>query len=421
MKLQNSYIFLKHPYKETQSSSQDKDGTIVIELGKNVHSYIKQAFPFVSKVEDSGNFYKRKYIGTIQNDKNVCNVEFVITDVADVKYLDVFVEGKSKSQIIGCLEFIQDTLLNSGIRETYVEIISYDSISEYYCNKMSVKLNTLERNLRKLLFNIYVLNFGKDYYQATMDIELQKKIKGLINSSNSSEQKNAIKKAYKVSSNTQAAVISCLQQFFYSFELGDIQNFLFKPTWTEIDEKDKQKFLAEHEDLSELSDAELRTAIIQLSPKSDWERFFSEKVAIDDIEGMIDKIRKYRNSVAHYKFFNQNDYKNCNKLVARFNKAILSAIKITEEVDFVEKNNMTLREALSNFAERLNQIVNPVKEAAQKFFQSSAFQQLTGISRILQESAGALAMNSALSSVEKSVTHFFDDDELEEDDDEGDS
>ena len=92
---------------------------------------------------------------------------------------------------------------------------------------MVVKLNKLERNLRKLLFNIYILNFGENYYQATMSSDLQNKIKKLINSATTKEQKDRIKSAYNVNSK-EAESIARLQQFFYSFELADMQSFLMK-------------------------------------------------------------------------------------------------------------------------------------------------------------------------------------------------
>lgn len=404
MKLQNSYIFLKHPYKKETSTTKDKDGNLTIVLETNICGYITNAFPFVSKEDNVESFYKRKYSGGVQIGKSSCEVEFIVTEVADVKYLDVIVDAKSKAQIVSCLEYIQETLLNSGIRERYIEIISYDSVSEYYCNKVSIKLNRLERNLRKLLFNIYILNFGKDYYQATTDIELQGKIKGLINSNISKEQRDAIKKAYNVNGE-QAKAINCLQQFFYSFELGDIQNFLFKPSWTDVDEDEKKEFLSAHEDLSLLSDRELRSAILQFSPKSDWERFFSNKIEIDQIENIIDTIRRYRNSVAHYKFFSKEDYKICNKLINRLNKAILSAICVTEEVDFAKKNTAALRNALTAFSEKISSIVNPIREAAQKLFQSGVFQQIADISQKLQNGVvitqiGELALKTVLPSLQ---------------------
>ena len=68
-------------------------------------------------------------------------------------------------------------------------IVSYDSVSEYYCNKAYPKLNKLERNLRKLLFNTYTVNFGVDYYQKTVSPDLQKKIKGVIQAKGNEEKK----------------------------------------------------------------------------------------------------------------------------------------------------------------------------------------------------------------------------------------
>ena len=66
---------------------------------------------------------------------------------------------------------------DSGIQADDIMVISYDAISEYYCNKIYPKLNELERNLRKLLFNIYIVNFGKDYYKATVSEDLKQKLK----------------------------------------------------------------------------------------------------------------------------------------------------------------------------------------------------------------------------------------------------
>ena len=169
MELQNSYIFLKNPYrKEEKVDNRSADGTVVLTVGKNLFNYIKASFPTITKVDGYGNFYKKKYSTDLQFGKVTCKVEFIITEVVDTKYLDVVVKGNTKVQIVKCLEHIQYTLLTSGVRERYIDIVSYDAVSEYYCNKIYPKLNTLERNLRKLLFNIYIVNFGRDYHKATV-------------------------------------------------------------------------------------------------------------------------------------------------------------------------------------------------------------------------------------------------------------
>ena len=279
MQLQNSYIFLKNPYgKEEMANKRSEDGTLVLTIGKNLYSYIKSSFPTINKVDDNKNFYKNKYVADLKCGNVICRTEFIITEVVDTYYLDIVVVGNTKAQIVKCLEFIQYTLLTSGVRESYIDIVSYDAVSEHYCNKIYPKLNTLERNLRKLLFNIYIVNFGRDYYKITVSEELQGKIKGVINIDSSKKGKEHVKEEYKTSTKKEAEEIERLQKFFYSFEYNDIQKLLFTPSWTDVDEADKAKFLESNADLSELSDEELRESFSKYVPRSDWERFFSNKI-----------------------------------------------------------------------------------------------------------------------------------------------
>jgi len=337
MTLQNSYIFLSNPYKkEKKKEKRTPDGAIILDVGKNVYSYISAVFPNLTKDKESSNLFRREYGCSVQVGTDCCEVKFIINEVVDITYLDVVAEGKTKAQIIKCLEQVQDTLLSSGVREDFIDIVSYDAISEYYCNKILPKLNALERNLRKLLFNIYIVNFGREYYQATISKELQDKIKGVIKAKGSEEKKE----------------IERLQQFFYSFEFNDIQKLLFAPSWTDIDEQAKNSFLEKHNDLSQLSDEELRKAFSEFTPKSDWERFFSSKIDIADIENMIERIRQHRNSIAHFKFFYKEEYTESNRLISQLNSAVLNAIKLTEDKDFAEKNAEYITNAMSDVLER---------------------------------------------------------------------
>lgn len=345
MQKQSSYIFL------------ERDD---ISKPERIDKLISKKFPN-TKIDNTG-------ILRINNIKwkceiDSCSVFFNLKIISFIaQYLDITVEGEEESAIIKCLEEVHDKLLNSGIRDNYIMIISYDAISEYYCNKMVVKLNEFERNLRKLFFNIYILNFGKEYYQATISKPVSDKIKELINSETTGEQRGKIKKYYNVKSNNEVKEILRLQQFFYSLELGDILNFLFEPRFTEYDKKATEKFLSNHSDLSQLTDEELRNAFSKFLPKSDWDRFFSEKIKIDNIKELIDEIRKYRNSVAHFKFFYNKDYTECNKKVTELNNAIIEAIRITEEKDFVEKNIEMMHNIISAFREKLNEVMSRAYE-----------------------------------------------------------
>lgn len=374
LKIQSSYIFLQNNYKNKPEDikvekieNENIAGKIVIKIDKLVSQYITECFPNISmNKEETNRPFKIEYSCVFSYGKYENTVRFVINNVADVTYLDIFVDGKSKAQAINCMESIQDKLLNSGMREYYIDIVSYDSVSEHYCNKIYPKLNELERNLRKLMFNIYIVYFGKEYY-ANIDEETQRKIKQLIKEDKSTDKRSKIKQDFNAKNNEEVEEVKRLQRFFYSLEYSDIQKLLFTYKWTGFDENEKKKFLS-NIDLSQMSDEELRNAFLQFTPKSDWERFFSNKIAMIDIISVIDSIRQYRNNVAHCKFFYKNDYYECKKLINRLNKAIIKAIELTEKNDFTKKNMETisngLKTALSAFSFNMEAYVQSSSEYA---------------------------------------------------------
>lgn len=351
LQLQNSYIFIPNPYKKKETPKGEKDGVICVE--HSFISYLKNTFPAAVKVPERRNFFKSEYTYTVEFDGNRIEAKFLIHEVVGKYYLDVVVTGKSKAQIIKGLEYIQAAIEKSDILKDYIEIISYDAISEYYCNKIYPKLNELERNLRKLLFNIYIVNFGRDYYQMTISDDLQKKIKSVIQAKGNEERKETER----------------LQKFFYSMEFADIQQMLFVPHWTEVDERSKDDFLKSHEDLSKLTDDELRKAFSEIVPRSDWERFFSDKMDDDAIQPLIDEIRRSRNSIAHCKFFYRAEYAICNKAMSKFNKAVKSAIAITEGKDFSEKNSESIKEAFASVSKRFEEYKKSTAEVLRPIIQ----------------------------------------------------
>lgn len=124
MKLQNSYIFLKNEYNpDLDKPKMDEDGNLVIEIGNSVISFIKRCYPEVKTDNGSGNIFRKSYSLNVEKEKCSFRVLFYTHNVVDITYLDICVEGKRKSQIIECLEEIQSTLFNSGIRAHYIDIV----------------------------------------------------------------------------------------------------------------------------------------------------------------------------------------------------------------------------------------------------------------------------------------------------------
>ena len=214
-------------------------------------------------------------------------------------------------------------------------------------------------------------------------------------------------------SNKDVEEITRLQRFFYSFEYCDIQKLLFTPGWTDVDEMEKNKFLDEHKDLSKLSDENLREAFSKYVPKSDWERFFSNKVNISDIQDLIEQIRVYRNRVAHFKFFYKEDYDMCNMVVNRLNIAIVQAIRITEEKDFVEKNYETLIKVMKSISPVLDSFKKHFLEISQKVVDSTITSALFAVSKRIQEadwmkSLGNIAIRTPVEDVMREKLKLYD-------------
>ncbi len=328
MELKSSYVFLER-HKST-GLTKDNDGCYSLDLPTSITFYIKQFFPSITDLRTEIFPTKRELTLNLDISNKPCQITFLIYCVQDATYVNVIINAKTKAQAIKCLEEIQSRLLSPEINKEYLSIISYDAISKYYCDKIYPKLNDLERNLRHLLFNTYIVNFGRDYF-SDVDKDLQNKIKTNIQAKGSNSKKEDIR----------------LQQFFYSFEFTDVQKLLFTPRWTETDEIHKQKFLDKHNDLTQLTDEELRSAFKSFTPKSDWEKFFSTKIVDIDVKQILEEIRHYRNSIAHCKFLNKESYLSCKNAINKINSSVITAIKITEEDDFTNKNIVALNSILS--------------------------------------------------------------------------
>ena len=400
MILESHYIFLPKENQINKNASEtNENGEFVINLSMGVGGYITDIFTDSSIVQDNENIFKKEYHVNIV----ISGISFVVVlsqyDVGKNVYLGIKVEGKTKLQIVKCLEYVQESILNSGIEDEYYVVISYDAISEYYCNKIYPKLNSLERKLRRLLFNTYIVNFDKAYYEITISEELQAKGKGVIQAKGNAEKKKERR----------------IKEFFYSLEFFDIQQMLFSPTWTDYDEDQKQDFLKKHSDLTQLSDEELRNHFADFSPKSDWDRFFKHKTdnPVDDIITFLDEIRVYRNKIAHCKFLTSNEYKECNRAILKLSHSIDQALAITEEKDFLSKNIESLRESFGRIKEKLEALSSIIVSSAVSAFkarlQSSSILQRFGES---MKKLNAAIVQAAIQSFESS----YNTDEIEDND-----
>ena len=131
MQLRNSYIFLPNYLKEEKKANQDSEDTNKLTLGRSFPFYIKSLFNITERITEE-RFFKLEYHALINIDNIEYKVIFKINNVQRNAYLDVVAEGKTKSKVILCLEYINEVFKKSEIENDFIMLITYDSISEYY-------------------------------------------------------------------------------------------------------------------------------------------------------------------------------------------------------------------------------------------------------------------------------------------------
>lgn len=321
---------------------KEKNNTIY-EVSPSPYQLIKKSFENL-EVKNSSN-RNNKYVRSNWDGSFVINqekIKFGIKQYSKQKiaYLSIYIKGNRN---INTLEII-DSTINKAMTKYYIIITSYDSISEFYCNKIYNKLNKFERKLRELMFKIYTFHYGIHYYERKFSDNLKAKVK-------------TDKSIY-----SESISIEKIKQALYELTYNEIIDLLFTPKWLEDDEKSKLK-LIERIKNENLSSAELVEFINTLKPKSDWERLFIPYIGNTlNMQEIMDELRNLRNSIAHCKFFKKEHYERCLDILKISNRVIDKALKEVTKIDFQELNEQYSSEELQKAIEKLSTYANKMLE-----------------------------------------------------------
>lgn len=338
MQVTNSYVFIPKEEKLEPNVIKLKDGIpYIFEKYFNIDSekamineMTKNPKRFSKNLKD---IHNRIIHGSFDYHNNTIEYKFICVD--GVYYLDIKINS-NKMNIIKCLTDFNDLFIkNKSFTEHYIPIISYDYVSENYCNKAYPLLNKFERKFRKLLFLIFTANFKDLYFEATASNEIIIKAKENIKNGNNNYR---------------------LQNYFYSIDIGTLRNFLFEKRWTVIEEEKKNELLKK--DLSKMTNDELKEKISKIEPTSNWDRFFQNKGFSDDIDSTMKSINDLRNLVGHSKIVNEKDFNLLKSQLNSLTQDIDKAIKITESVDFIRINNEKYAKIFAGIRESLSSLLN---------------------------------------------------------------
>ena len=352
MEYKNSYIFLKRSKKE--KNTLRKDNAITINLPPSFMSLLKKSFKNIKFDNKNSDFINSGSI-MVKKRKKEIEVQFKYYSVWGNYYLDIIINSSNITTTLNTLNEINETLIakNNYFDEHYVSIISYDYISEYYCNKLFPFLNEFERKLRKVLFNIYTLKFNLNYYSVIPNKELQDNME--------KKTKQLNKELNRLNNDNVSGNDGLIKYWFYSLDYSDIDKLLFTKYISSEDESKVQEFLTNNKDLTKIDDNELRKKFELLKSRTDWERFFKNKKIDDNFQEILNKIRIFRNNIDHCKFVGKRKYDECLKLLKQNIESLDTAISVTEEEDFINKNLELQLESIDRISKMLSEVVDTYK------------------------------------------------------------
>lgn len=325
---------------------------------KNLHyEILKQLFDNVDK-KSFGYKYK-------DSEYNISYSVYYNNDVNMFKLILSLHEDENITAEI--LEKIDKLVRKGPIRKDYNIIISNDEVSEYYSNKIHRFLNRFERKLRELVYIIMVKTYGVEWYKKT--VMVNKELHGNI------------KRILKCKKDDTTELI---EKALQNMTLHDLEVYLFNP-YSESDFNEIfNKYSFEEGLLNSKSKEDIVSMVSACIPKSLWERFFKDIIDIADIETKLEKIRNYRNKVAHCKDFYKNDYIICKDIIEELVNKINLAIEKIETKEFYLENIKEICDAYSSFTsiQRAFEMTSAIKQLQE---QTSAIQKAFKIPSIAKQ------------------------------------
>ena len=191
-----------------------------------------------------------------------------------------------------------DKLFKRIIKESGIKFILntiWDEVSQYYCKSCYPRINEIENLMRKLIFRFMIKNIGSDWVKKSFPQKLRENVKKIA-------EKNELK--------------GLLENCLYEADFIQLIEFIFTPY---PKNRDINKLFEMINTAEKLDDLE---KVKEFQPKSNWERYFSSIIKIDDLEDKWRKLYKYRNKVAHNKPLTKDDNKNIVTISEEIKKAL---------------------------------------------------------------------------------------------------
>ena len=252
--------------------------------------------------------------GTIEVSRKIASYtldhQYVENSKEDVFHMVLESTAETDEDKVAVLETIDDVLrrINDTVPMFSINTI-YDEVSMYYAKKLYPQMNNVENLLRKIIYLFMLKNLGSKWISKNVPEEMKQSIGKTL-------KKNEIKDITE--DYIYYAEFDVLGWFFFAkYKLDTNYQRLF----TELRKKENQ------------NEEKIEKLIGNFEAKSNWDRYFSEKIEVKDLSRKWGKLYKYRNQVAHAKRISKKEYIAAEELINELTQGFESCLSHMNEVE----------------------------------------------------------------------------------------
>lgn len=235
----------------------------------------------------------------------------------------ISLEAKQEKEInqVEALEAVESVLRRINEQVGFFQINTIrDEVSLYYGRKLYPEIAETEALLREIIYLFMLKSVGSKWLKEQSPEELKKAILNTAEKNNSS---------YPDTDALIYADFIALGWFFFS-------KYPLKKNYQELLQKLKNK--------ENLEEAKLKELLEQYESKSNWDRYFADKINVENLSNKWDELYKYRNMVAHTKRIRKEDFSKAKAIIDELKPAFMQCLEHMNSIRMTEEESVAVEE-----------------------------------------------------------------------------
>ena len=214
--------------------------------------------------------------------------------------------------------------INDNCGNQFIINTIWDDVSVHYTNTLYPLVITVENLLRKLIYRFMIKTAGSAWFESTVPDSVKDSIKNTA-------EKN---KLQDLPVEDQLLLADFIQLGFFFFE---------KYTTKPLNQNSIQE-LRKLIDREKTNDQEITAFFESYEAKSNWERYFKEKIEVEDLYEKWKKLYEYRNCVAHAKRMNGKDFNTAQMLIEELKTSFEKCLDHIDNVEMTDEEAEAVQE-----------------------------------------------------------------------------